>query len=61
MKEESASFFSLGLVLDTETDELVWMVVHDNIWYVFLEYTTIHPDDHAILACFIDLHNTLVI
>ena len=48
-------------MLDTKIEELIWMIVHDYIWYVFLEHTTINPDEHAFIACFMDLHNTFVI
>ena len=61
IKKVSSSFFSLSLMLDTKIEELIWMIVHDYIWYVFLEHTTINPDDHAFIACFMDLHNTFVI
>ena len=61
MKKEFSSFFSLCFVLDTKIEELIWMIVHDYVWNIFFENTTINSDDNTSVASFMDLYNTFVI
>ena len=61
MKKEFSSFFSLCFDLDTKIEELTWMIVHDYVWNIFFENTTINSDDNTSVASFMDLYNTFVI
>ena len=61
MKKEFSGFFSLCFVLDTKIEELIWMIVHDYVWDIFFENTTINSDDNTFVASFMDLYNTFVI
>ena len=61
MKKEFSCFFSLCFILDTKIEELIWMIVHDYVWDIFFENTTINSDDNTFVASFMDLYNTFVI
>ena len=61
MKKEFPGFFSLCFILDTKIEELIWMIVHDYVWDIFFENTTINSDDNTSVASFMDLYNTFVI
>ena len=61
MEKEFSGFFSLCFILDTKIEELIWMIVHDYVWDIFFENTTINSDDNTFVASFMDLYNTFVI